>query len=179
MERIRELSVQAANGTLTDDQRAAINAEAQELIAQIDETATNTQFNGQNLIDQNQTIDLGTTGTNALSLQESTANSLGVDTIDLSTQAGAVAAIDAADRASSTLLQNRSSVGGQMNRFADAINLREIQAQNDLASQSAIRDADFARLTMQQSQAEILLQGGASALMQSNVTSQTALSLLG
>jgi len=176
--RIRELGVQAANGTLSDDQRAALNAEAQQLLDQINDTGANTEFNGQQLLDSDQTISLGA-NEGELTLNESNTTSLGLDGLDLSTQAGAEAAVAAADAASINIGQQRTNIGAQQNRFESAIEQREISEQNALESESRIRDLDLARASIEQSRNQVLLQGGIAGLVQSNVTPQTALSLLG
>ena len=179
VQRIRELALQAGNGTLSPDDRAALNAEAQQLIEQIGGIAQDTEFNGQALLNENQTVDLGTAGGNQVNLNASTPEALGLDTIDLSTAEGAAAAIGAADTASQRISTNRSNLGAQMNRFESAISQREIGVENAVAAESMIRDLDVAQGVIQQTQGQILLQGGLAALIQSNVTPQGALSLLG
>lgn len=177
--RIRELAVQASNGLLNDDQRAALNQEAQQLIEQIDSTATDTTFNEQQVLNQNQTIDLGTEGGGQLELQSSTSADLGLDTLDLSTAAGAAAALEATDTASNQISANRANLGAQSNRFESAINQREIATQNQQEAESNIRDLDIARGVIERTQNQILLQAGIGSIVQSNVAPQAALQLLG
>lgn len=177
-QRIRELAGQAANGTLSDDQRAALNAEAQQLIEQVGAIAQDTEFNGQNILQNGVTVPLGTEGEMELNIAASTPASLGIDTVDLSTQAGAAAALSAADNAISQIDANRAEMGAQMNRFESAITQRQISTENAAASESVIRDADMARVAMNRSRAQILVQGGIAALVQGSVTRQNALSLL-
>ncbi len=179
VQRIRELAVQASNGTLSDDQRAALNAEAQQLVDQIDDTAAGTEYNGQNLLNEDTNIDLGTEGSAQLSINESTADSLGVGGIDLSTAGGAAAALESADAALSEISQNRSNIGAQVNRFESGINQREVTVENTISAESAIRDADLARVAIEQSRGQILHQAGLAGLVQSNLAPQSALSLLG
>jgi flagellin len=179
VQRLRELSIQASNGTLSDQNREALNAEAQQLIAQIDDIAQDTQFNGQNLLDENTALDLGTTGDLEVNINASTAADLGVEGIDLSTAAGAAAGLEAADSALTEVGQNRSGVGAQLNRFETAIEQRETSALNAQESESRIRDLDIARASIEQTQNQILLQGGLAAITQSNVTPQQAVLLLG
>jgi len=178
--RIRELAVQAANGTLTDDQRAALNQEAQQLVEQIGETAENTEFNGQQLLNGAATaIDLGTAGNLQIAIQESTVASLGLNGLDLTTQAGAQNALGAIDTALGRINENRASLGAQENRFASAIEVREEQALNVEEAASRIRDIDIARQTIEQTRNNVLLQGGLAALAQSNIIGQNASRLLG
>ncbi len=179
VQRIRDLAVQASNGTLRPDDRQALNAEAQQLMGQIDDVSQNTQFNDQRLLDQNRSIPVGAEGGVQVQLNESTNSSLGMSGLDLSTVEGARAAVGTADDALSQLSQDRSLLGSQMNRFERAINVRETQIENEEASRSFIRDMDMARASMQRTQSEMLLQAGLSALGQANVSNRAALSLIG
>jgi len=176
--RLEELALQAANGTLNDDQRAALNAEAQQIVQEIDDIAQNTQFNGQNLIDQNRNINVGTSSDLQINLDESTAGSLGVDTIDIGAAAGAEAALNQIGSAQQALDQNRAGVGAQANRFDAAIDQRETETLNQQESESLLRDLDVARATTELTQNQLLLQAGLGAAAQSNITPQTAAQLL-
>lgn len=178
-QRLRDLALQSANGTLNDDQRAAINAEAQQLLAQIDETAQNTEFNGTQLLNGSQTtVSLGAGGSQ-VNLDSSTTNALGINGLDLSTQAGAQSGLGAIDTALSRIDQNRSNLGAQENRFERAIETRETGIQNSTESEARIRDLDYARQTIEQTRNQILFEGGLSALSQSKIPAQTAARLLG
>ena len=178
-QRLRELTLQAANGTLSDSQRGALNAEAQQLLEQINDTASNTQFNGQSLLDQGQTIDLGTEGGGEITLPSTTTGDLGIDTLDLSTVEGANAALGALDAAQSTLSENRANLGAQLNRLDSAINQREEANLNAIESESRIRDLDIAQGILDRTRNEIALQQGIFAIMQGGANQQNALRLLG
>jgi flagellin len=178
--RARELAVQASNGTLTEEQRAVINEEAQQLVQQIDDTAHNTEFNETGLLDgSTPSINLDAGGSVQVNLEESTAASLGIAGVDLSTQAGAAAAIEALDDAAQTISTNRANLGAQQNRLSSAIAQREISAQNAIEAESRIRDLDIARATIEQTRDQTLLQAGLSAIAQGNLQRQTATTLLG
>ncbi|GMV94771.1 MAG: hypothetical protein AMXMBFR82_45490 [Candidatus Hydrogenedentota bacterium] len=180
VQRVRELALQASNGTLTDDQRAALNQEAQQLLEQIDETAAHTEFNGRTLLDGSATnVELGVEGDIEVNINESTTTSLGINGVDLSTQAGAQSAIQDLDDALSSIQENRANLGAQENRFTRAIDVRETESLNTAGAESRIRDLDIARQTIEQSRNSILLQGGLAALVQSNVLGQNAARLLG
>lgn len=179
VQRIRELAVQASNGTLSDDQRAALNAEAQELLQQIDAVGSDTEFNGLNLLDGSQSaVTLDPEGSAQLNLQESTVDSLGLNGLDLSTQAGAAAALGAADNALNQISQNRAGLGAQQNRFERAISQREIGVQNNIEAESRIRDLDFAQASIARTRNQLLLQTGIAGIVQSNLANQSALGLL-
>jgi flagellin len=177
--RLRELAVQASNGTLTDEQRGAINAEAQQLLEEIDTTAQNTEFNGQTPLENGADVDLGTEGDDRVTVEQSTASSLGIDSVNLSTQGGAQDAIAALDAASQQINQNRATVGAQQNRLERSISRREVASQNAAASESAIRDLDVGRASIAQARDQILLQASISSLAQGNIVPQQALRLLG
>lgn len=178
--RIRELAVQASNGTLSDEQRQSINAEAQQLIQEIDATAQNTEFNGLRPLEGSLgPISLDTEGSLEVQLDESTASSLGLNGVDLSTQAGASAALGQLDNAAQEITQNRANLGAQESGLTRAINERE-QTSVDLAeAESRIRDLDVAEAFIEQTRNEVLLQGGISVLAQTNVPNQNAALLLG
>lgn len=180
IQRIRELAVQASNGTLSDENRAALNQEAQQLMEQIDATAEGTQFNGTQVLNGDGTpVSLGTEAGDEFSVAQSTTATLGVDEVDLSTQEGAAAALEQLDTASTQIGQNRANLGAQQNRLEQGIASRELTAENLQASESAIRDLDVARATTEQVRNQILLQSSVAALAQGNVVPQTAAQLLG
>jgi flagellin len=178
--RLQELAVQASNGTLSDGQRAALNAEAQQLVEQIDQTGQSTEFNGSQTLDGSvSNVDLGTSGSEQVNVEASTASSLGIDSIDLSTQAGASAAIDTLASANTLISENRASLGAQQARFERSIENREISIVNDQEADSRIRDLDVARQSIEQSRNQILQQSSFSALNSSSLVGETALRLLG
>lgn len=179
LQRVRDLSLQAQNGTLSDENRAALNQEAQQLLQEVDSIASGTEFNGQNLLNQNTNIDLGTEGGNEVNINASTTASLNLDSLDISTAAGAAAATQAADAALADISANRAGIGAQQNRFESAIEQREVAVQNQQEAESSIRDLDLARATVEQTRNDVLLQSSISTLAQANVTPQSALRLLG
>jgi len=178
--RIRELAVQAANGTLTDDQRAALNQEAQQLMEQIGNVAQNTQFNGRNLLDGTAAnLELGTEGGIRVNFQAATVEALGLNGVNLATQGGATTALEQINTAINRLDQNRANLGAQENRLTRAIETRETATTNITESESRIRDLDIARAAMERTRNETMLQGGLYALIQGNVIPQAAAQLLG
>lgn len=178
-QRLRDLAVQASNGTLNDDQRAAINTEAQQLLGQINDTAQNTEFNGQNLLNQDTNIAFTPSGNQQVAVRQSTTSSLGLDGLDLSSSGGAQSALDQIDSALENISDNRAAVGAQTSGLESAIEVRSTSLVNARASESAIRDLDVARASIDKARADVLGQAGLSALIQSRVTPQNALRLLG
>jgi flagellin len=178
--RIRELALQASNGTLSAEQRQALNTEAQQLVQAIDDTSQNAEFNGVRPLDGSAgSITLDAAGSIGVQLQSSSVASLGLNGLDLSTQAGASAALNQLDNAAGAITQNRASLGAQQNRFEAAIDERELASQNLQEADSRLRDLDVARAAVEQSRNQILQQLGVAALAQSNVNRQLASKLLG
>jgi flagellin len=182
LQRIRELAVQASNGTQSTDNRAALDAEVQQLLAQIDDIALDTEFNGINVLSAAQTITLqagAQTGqTLAIVVTGAKTNDLGVNTLTVSSMASAVSAIDLVDAALKSVNNVRATLGAQQNRLEFTINTLAIQEENSAAAESAIRDADMAKETIAFTRNQILVNAGTSILAQANVLPQSALQLL-
>ncbi len=182
LQRIRELAVQAANGTQSDNNRAAINTEVQQLLQQIDKIATDTEFNGIYVLSATQTVTLqvGAFSGQVMAITFSVAktNDLAVNAVNVSTMAGAVDALSLVDNALRSVNTLRATLGAYQNRLEFTINTLAIQEENSAASESAIRDADIAQETIRFTRNQILVNAGTSVLAQSNIVPQTALQLL-
>ena len=186
LQRMRELAVQAATGTVSDLNRAALDLEVQELKAQIDDIALNTEFNGVLPLAaaMNITLQVGarTGQTLVVSLTGAMTGDLGalgvagVDVLNAANADAALALLDDAILDSTTL---RAQLGAQQNRLEFSIATLAIQEQNSAASESTIRDADIARETISFTRNQILVSAGTSVLAQANLVPQTALQLLG
>jgi flagellin len=183
LQRVRELAVQAANGTQSTQNRAAIDSEVQQLLSQIDDIALDTEFNGVRVLSANQTVTLQTGGnvsqTLSISVQGAKTNDLSVNTVAVSSVALAVSTISTVDRALQSVNTLRANLGAFQNRLEFTINTLAIQEENSAASESAIRDADIAQETVKFTRNQILVSAGTSVLAQANVVPQTALQLLG
>ena len=101
-----------------------------------------------------------------------------ISTTDISTVAGANAAITAVDNALTTINSSRAQLGAVQNRFDSVVSSIQTTSENLSASRSRIRDADFAAETAALTRAQILQQAGVSILGQANSLPQNALSLL-
>ncbi len=183
LQRVRELAVQAANGTQTDSNRAALNSEVQQLLQQVDDIAFDTEFNGLNVLSGASTITLQSGAQQGQTLRITTAGAntanLSVNKVQISSVKLAVASISTIDAALQSVSTTRSSYGAIQNRLEFTINTLAIQEENSAAAESAIRDADIARETIAFTRNQILVSAGTSVLAQANVVPQTALSLLG
>jgi len=183
LQRIRELAVQAANGTNSQINRNALNAEVIQLLEQIDDIAVDTEFNGLRVLSSAQTVTLQTgpqpSQTLTITLNGAKTTDLGVSAVAISSVALAVSAISSIDVALQSVSSLRSLLGALQNRLEFTINSLAIQEENSTYSESAIRDADIAYETSRFTRNQILVSAGTSVLAQANVVPQTALQLLG
>lgn len=183
LQRMRELSVQAASGTLTDDDRANLQVEVTELLAQVGDVATRTTFNDVALLDgTNATIDIQT-GSNSgetvsVTLADVTAATLGVDAIDIGTAAGADTALGLLDTAIDTISTAQATLGAAQNRLQTTVSNLTDRVTNITESRSRIEDADFSAESTQLAKAQILSQASTAMLAQANQSQQGVLSLI-
>lgn len=142
LQRMSELSIQAANSTLTDGDRAIIQDEISQLSSQIDRTANTTRFNERRLLDGSLNMNLST-GEN-FNIQDATAAGLGLDRVSVTTQDGAMAAIEDIRGAINTNSGIRSNIGAVENSIRSQVSNLESSLTNTLSAQSAIEDVDIA-----------------------------------
>ena len=188
LQRIRELAVEAANGTYLTADRAALDVEVQQRVAEINRIATKTTFNGQNVLDGSLgSVDfqvganVGDTVAVDFSTIDATTATLGVAAVSVTgaDATNANATITAVDTALTTVNTARSTLGAVQNRFQSTVaNLQSI-SESTSSSRSQIQDADFAAETAAMSRAQILQQAGVSVLSQANAMPQSVLKLLG
>ena len=184
--RMRELSVQAANGTMDTAQRGMINDEFNSLRSEIDRIAEVTEFNGISLLQTGSTdlqvgTDSGSDHQITVALQAAGAADLasGLDTASVGTVAGARASMDLLDSAINQVSAIRSDFGVLQNRLEVTMDRLHSAEENLGAAESRIRDADIASETSQMSRNQILMQSGVSMLAQSNQLPSIAMSLIG
>ena len=184
LQRIRELAVQAASGTNSASDRTALNSEAAALLAEITSIAANTTFNGIQLLDgtvASADIQAGSESgqTITVTLTDSTVATLGIAALDISTVAGASAAIGLTDTALDSINTGRAGLGASQARMESTINRLTVTSENLMAARSRIVDADFAQETANMTRNNILQQAGTSILAQANQQPELALQLLG
>ena len=186
--RMRELSVQAANGDLTSTDRGYIDTEFQQLKDEIDRLANSTNFNGTTLLGGSALsiafqVGINTTSNDTISLGFGgiSVSSLGLSGVSVggSSATNASSAIDSLDGAITSVLTSRAQFGAVVNRLQVAITNSQAIRTNLEAANSAIRDVDVAEETSQMARSQVLLQAGASVLSQANQAPQLALQLLG
>jgi flagellin len=197
LQRMRELAVQAANGTYQSSDRSSLNDEVKSLSAEITRIADNTEWNGMKLFTAGNaasatgigsagvvTLQVGFGGsagdrfTVSLGNLDATTLSVASGDISLTTRSGATSALTALDTAIETIDAERAAYGATMNRLTYAIdNLTNI-SQNAQASRSRIMDTDYAQATTELARSQIIQQAATAMLAQANQAPQAVLSLL-
>ena len=180
--RMRELAVQSANGTITDDDRTVIATESDALVAQINDIAARTDFNGSVLLDDDETFSIQTgvdTGeTVDIDLVAMDDAGLAIDAIDLSDADGASDALDLLDTAIDLVATQRANIGAAQNRLEANVNNLTSTAMNLAEAKSRIEDADFSAESTKLASAQILAQASTAMLAQANQSQQGVLNLL-
>ena len=181
LQRMRELAVQAANNTNTDEDLGELQKEVTELISEIDRIATDTEFNTQTLLDgsfSDKTFHIGANAGQSITLtiDDMQAAALGVDGIDIS--ADADTAITTIQTAIDTVSAERAKLGANQNRLEHTINNLGTSAENLTAAESRIRDVDMAKEMMEFTKNNILTQAAQAMLAQSQQNPQGVLQLL-
>jgi flagellin len=178
LQRIRELTVQAKNGTNSAADITSIQGEVDSRLAEIDRVAGQTDFNGVKVLNaalatviqvgakDSETITITTAGA-------STSTGLGVATFNVAT--GTLATLDAAI---TTVDTTRGALGAVQNRFDSVIANLGTTINNLSSSRSAIEDADYATEVSNMTRAQILQQAGTSVLAKANQSTQGVMALL-
>ncbi|WP_338825224.1 Flagellin [Moorella humiferrea] len=183
LQRMRELAVQSANDTNTDEDRAQLQQEISQLLAEIDRIAQTTQFNTKNLLNGSftgQVIHIGANGSQILTvtIAAMSASGIGVSGLSISTQTKADTAIGTIDAAIKKVSSERSKLGALQNRLEHTINNLSVASENLSAAESRIRDLDMAQEMVNFTKNQILSQAGTAMLAQANAQPQTVLQLL-
>ncbi|ADK14086.1 flagellin [Clostridium ljungdahlii] len=191
VQRIRQLTVQAGDGSNNPGDKQLIQGEIDEMLNGINETAQNTEFNGFKLLGQNQTISM-TIGTNA-------GDNVNIPQIDLSNGANSVisdlykiktgggkdilsggndSALNAIDSTLDKILSLRSKYGAFENRFTSSYdNMQELNEKMTDAN-SSIRDSDMAEEIMNYSKESIVIQASTAMIAQANKLPQDVLQII-
>ena len=177
LQRMRELAVQAANGTNSSADISALNTEFLLLAAENTRVVSATKFNGQVVI--NPTTFIFQVGANtADSISITGATYAGTSTTLGATNSTALAELAKLDVDLDAVNTVRSLWGANQNRFEGVIaNLRE-NSENSAPSRGRIMDADYAMETAALSRAQVLQQAGTAMVAQANQMPQSVLSLL-
>ena len=196
LHRLRELSVQAANGIYSDEDRMQIQVEVSQLVDEVNRIASHAQFNGMNMLtgrfsqdgdatmqfqiganmDQNERVFIGTITAESLGLQSVQGTT---DTISISTPEQANLTVGVLDSALRIVSKQRADLGAYQNRFEMASVGIASAAENLQAAESRIRDVDMASEMVDYVKNQILVQSGTAMLAQANTQPQSVLNLLG
>ena len=200
--RMRELAVQASTGTLNSDDNAALDAEFQQLEAEIDRIASSSKWAGSDLFTGTARVfHIGTKATDTLShtIGKMAAHDLGVDTAgpdnktnstashadntdnlvrDLTTATNAAGVITAVDNAIKLVSTERGKLGALSNRLSSTISNLDQVGVNLSVSKGRIADADFAAETGNLAKNQILQQAATAMLAQANASKGNLLTLI-
>ena len=186
VQRMRELAVQAANDTNTNDDREKLDLEFQELKKEIDRISIDTEFNTRTLLngdyqDKGLKIQVGANSGQAIDIKIGDASlaGIGLSTESIATRDGANAALSKLDEATKNVSLNRAQLGAYQNRLEHAYNVAENTAINLQDAESRIRDVDIAKEMMAMVKAQILAQVGQQVLAMHMQQAQGMLRLLG
>jgi flagellin len=191
LQRMRELAVQAANGTYNDSDRASLQDEFDALRNEIDRISNVTEFNNINLLGTTASTSLqvgwenGTNNVITLGRKDIMTESFGSGGIanvsagiDISNAASAQAVASLMTGALDSISNLRADFGAVQNRLESAVRNMENVIENQSAARSRVLDADFARETANMTRTQILQQAGTAMLAQANQMPQNVLSLL-
>ncbi len=188
LQRMNELAVKAANGTMTSKDREYIDSEVQALKTEIDRVAQSTTFNEQSLLDGSFTAKNLQVGSEndaqqviSISIASISASAIGIGggvSVSGSDSSNAVSAISSIKDALASVSKQRSDLGAIQNRLEHTIKNLDNVVENTTAAESQIRDTDMATEMVRFSNNNILAQAGTSMLTQANQANQNVLSLL-
>jgi len=184
--RMRELAVQAGNGTMTTADQAALDKEFQALDDEVNRIATKTTWAGVNLLDQTGgasgvfkfQVGVKASETVDVTIGKMDSTTLAIASLAVTDSTKSNAAITALDAAIKTVSTERANLGAFSNRLESTItNVNQIGV-NLAASRGRIEDADFAQETGNLAKGQILQQAATAMLAQANASKQTVLTLI-
>ncbi|MBU5437168.1 flagellin [Tissierella sp. MSJ-40] len=187
LQRMRELSVQGANGVYEDGELEAIHNEIEQLTEQIDKIAEESDFNGIKLLDGSKKdlkLQIGANEGQSLNINMAEfkvdTTTLGINGIVSSSSQSEdySKAIEKYNTAIQTVSSHRSKLGAYQNRLEHTIRNVDNTAENLTAAKSRIEDVDMALEMSEFTKLNILQQAGTNMLGQANQLPQTVLQLL-
>ena len=195
LQRMRELAVQAANGTNSSADRTTLDEEYTALAGEVTRVLQSTKFNGLSLLNAsapaagfdfqvgannnaNEKINIATSDITAGAGIAAVTGAGASASIADATGAKALAAMDALSTAIDEVSSSRAKFGASQNRFEAVIANLQIASENQSASRSRIMDADFASETANLTRGQILQQAGTAMLAQANSLPNGVMALL-
>jgi len=187
IERLKELATSASSDNVDSAGRARLDSEAQKLLAEIDRIAYDTKYGTTSLISGsvNLTFQIGSSNVTTQDMINITTSanlltsSLGLNSISLTSEASAQAALSSIDNSLTSVNVVQGEIGAAQSRLEFASANLAISIENIAASESTIRDVDMAFEMTNLTKNQILLQAGTAMLAQANMIPQTVLTLLG
>lgn len=174
LHRMRELAVQASNGTLDPKDRELINEEFQELKEAINDISGGTQFNNKDLLDGSQEtegiyIQAGANAGQGMRIKIGNLSSaaMDLDGLDILTQDNAEIAMEKLKEANSYVSKQRATLGAQTNRLEHTLSNLQNQEENLQAAESRIRDLDMAKAIVEYTKNALLMQACQAMIAQS------------
>ncbi|MFN0162077.1 MAG: flagellin [Burkholderiales bacterium] len=189
-QRMRELAVQSANATNSAGDRTNLNAEYQQMSAEITRVIANTSFNGIAILAggagaQVFQVGAGTAADNQVTVTTTNLSTAGpvltattAATSQVDTAANSLTAINNLDAAIDVVTSQRALYGAAQNRFEATISILQTSSENNAASRGRIVDADYAKESASLARAQILQQAGTAMLAQANQLPNNVLTLL-
>jgi flagellin len=179
LQRVRELAVQYKNGSLAENDRAAISSEVAQLGAEIERIGQQAEFNGIKLLNSNQTITFQVGANDGDLIGVATISlSAAIGTLALSLTSGGNTDLAELDNALSAVSQQRAVFGAVQNRFEHTLSAMAVYQENLVAAESRIRDVDMAEEMVNLTKEQILMQAGQAMLAQANQSPSSVLQLL-
>ncbi|MEI0486743.1 flagellin [Brachyspira intermedia] len=192
MQRMRELAIQSANGIYSDSDRALIQVEVNQLVAEVDRIASQAEFNKMNMLtgrfaadgqtpmtfhiganmDQRVSVNIGSM--TAANLQVGGDTPISISSVETANQA-----LGRIDEGIQMVVAQRSELGAVQNRMESMVKSLMIATENTIASESVIRDADMASAMVAYTREQILQQTGAAMLANANMKNQSIMRIIG
>lgn len=192
MQRMRELAIQSANGIYSDSDRALIQVEVNQLVAEVDRIASQAEFNKMNMLtgrfatdgqtpitfhiganmDQKVSVNIG--AMTAANLQVGGDTPLSISSVETANQA-----LGRIDEGIQMVVAQRAELGAVQNRMESMVKSLMIATENTIASESVIRDADMASSMVDYTREQILQQTGAAMLANANMKNQSIMRIIG
>jgi flagellin len=189
LQRMRELAVQASNGTAGDGDRQNLGSEFIQLQSEITRLSSQTKFNGKAVIGSDATTftfqiganngeTVAITSQNLVSAGSAVGSAATGTAVAIGNQASAQAAITALDSALNEVSTNRANLGASINRFQFTIQNLQTSVENQSAARGRIMDTDYASETASLSRSQVLQQAGTAMIAQANQSPNQVMSLL-
>ncbi len=182
LQRMRELAIQSANGTLNDRDRKAIQAEYSQLQQQISGVAQSTTYNGQPLLSggaSGVSFQVGSGSASTIAFQNPVDFSGNLGLGNVGSSKSAQSAIAGIDKAIESMMKMRSNMGATMNRLDSTVSNLGNVLPNYVDAESRIRDTDFANETMKLMRDKILGESSTAMISQANQLPAGIMKLLG